>query len=865
MRKPFSTILFCLTALLAFAQQSQTAIQVQNGFEAELKQMKTTKLDLAINSEYNEFNPLISPDDNMLYFSRKNHPQNMGNDNHSDIWVAYREMDGSWGRAINLGGPANDRSENQLAGINSKGNLLYITNYNKRGDFQNIVQSTQQGRSWSIPREVKIYTDTLFRNYKEFNLSADGKHMLFTAAKGSIEPRDIYVSHFTSTEGWTAPQSLGINIQFGQKEIYPYLATDGKTLYFSANLPTGYGGLDLYVCRRQDESWTSWSAPENLGAEVNTPNNEYSCSLPASGDYIYYTSGDSVQSNIYQSFLPDRLRPGSVVLLSGKILDGETYETLPIDLNVKTLNQEGNSESSIFIQQGNFHLLVPEGTDLGLYAVASEGYFPVSEVMEMSNAGLEELDGNLEGKHGAGEEAIVYSYSSREIEKNKLQLRRLNDEIQKLERERKKINYPQLNEPLDPKIPLRSRYRSNPELDALRQRFQEMQREKKKQLLKKTQAKGEGLENKEENKSVVLSDQYGSEEADKGPQRPAVPVPVDEELVELRKKFNSFYYQQQKGGTGQGQGGERENNRLSKDDKAFEKLERRMRRELKTELRYSVLLELQEELVEPELLKAQKKMPLSSRRLINKSIKKAVREELKKRLLEREKIDQENRKVKKTTHTPLEKDLKTVLSPETKSELKEQLTETLRIEIQQELKYQLKKREQQRLGLELQDNIYQHKNQKKRKASDLSDPLPEVSVSENRKIEYEQIEKDILLLPLKKGQVIPLNNIFFKANTAILKEASYNELERVSSLLNQQTELSIEIGSHTNSWVSESLASQITTGRAEAIRDYLTNKGVASERIQVKGYGSERPLLSNLTKKGRKKNQRIELKILNLD
>ena len=864
MRKPFSTILFCMTGLLTFAQQLQTSIQLNNELGTDFKQAKTEKLDLAINSKYSEFNPLISPDDNILYFSRRHHPQNMGDDDQSDIWVSYRKMNGDWGRAINLGGPANNRNENQLAGINSKGNLLYITNYDKQGQLQNIVQSTQMGRSWSVPKELEIHQDSLFEGFREFNLSADGKHMLFTASQGSTSTRDIYVSHLSSKEGWSAPESLGLDLDFGGKEIYPYLATDGKTLYFSAELHEGYGGLDLYMSRRQNESWTSWSNAENLGEEVNTSNNEYSCSLPASGDYIYYTSGDSIQTNIYQSFLPDRLQPGGVVLLSGKILNGETYETLPVDLNVKTLNQEGNNESSIFIEEGNFHLLVPEGTDLGLYATAGDGYFPVSEVMEMSNVGLEDLDGGLGERKTGAEEGLVYSYSSREIEKNKLQLRRLSEEIKKLERERKKITYPRLKEPLDPKIPLRSRYRSNPDLDVLRQRYHRMQLEKKNQLAEKTEKKGEALKN-EGDKSITLSDQYNEGKADRRPQTPSTSVHTDEELMELRKKFNRFYYQELGEGS-QKQQREKAGDRISRTtDKAFENLERKMLRELKTELRYSVLLELHDELVDPELLKAQKKMPPSSRRLINRQFKKTVKEELKRKLQERERLFQEKQKERKVEWTALEKDLKTVLSPEAKSELKEQLTEYLRRDIQRELVYQLKKGEQQRLGLTLQNNIYKYKNEKKRKASNLSDPLPETNVSGSREIEYEQVEKDVLLLPLKKNQIIPLNNIFFQANTIILKEASYNELDRVLSLLKQKLELQIEIGGHTNSWVNESLASQITVGRAEAIRDYLITKGVKPERMQVKGYGSERPLMSNSTVAGRKKNQRIELKILTLD
>ena len=75
----------------------------------------------------------------------------------------------------------------------------------------------------------------------------------------------------------------------------------------------------------------------------------------------------------------------------------------------------------------------------------------------------------------------------------------------------------------------------------------------------------------------------------------------------------------------------------------------------------------------------------------------------------------------------------------------------------------------------------------------------------------------------------------------------------------------IEIGGHTNGLCSTEFCNELSEKRAKAVADYFAAKGIKMSRLQYKGYGKTKPLKSNNTEGGRKKNQRVEIKILNLD
>lgn len=72
----------------------------------------------------------------------------------------------------------------------------------------------------------------------------------------------------------------------------------------------------------------------------------------------------------------------------------------------------------------------------------------------------------------------------------------------------------------------------------------------------------------------------------------------------------------------------------------------------------------------------------------------------------------------------------------------------------------------------------------------------------------------------------------------------------------------IEIGGHTNGVPSVEYCQKLSSARAREVANYIINKGIDKNRVTYKGYGKSKPIASDRTPEGRKKNQRVEIKIL---
>ena len=81
--------------------------------------------------------------------------------------------------------------------------------------------------------------------------------------------------------------NLGSQVNSFMTDFSPFLAPDGKTLFFSSYGHTGYGSSDIFMCTRKDDSWTNWTKPKNLGPEINTDDWDAYFVLPAQGDLAY--------------------------------------------------------------------------------------------------------------------------------------------------------------------------------------------------------------------------------------------------------------------------------------------------------------------------------------------------------------------------------------------------------------------------------------------------------------------------------------------------------------------------------------------------------------------------------------------------
>lgn len=128
--------------------------------------------------------------------------------------------------------------------------------------------------------------------------------------------------------------------------------------------------------------------------------------------------------------------------------------------------------------------------------------------------------------------------------------------------------------------------------------------------------------------------------------------------------------------------------------------------------------------------------------------------------------------------------------------------------------------------------------------------------------EYKEIERNLYLNPIEKGEVIRLNNLFFDHNKATLKAESYQELDRLIDLLNQYQSMIIEISGHTDSDGSTEYNYTLLQERAKSVLTYLIAKGIQSQRIVSKGYGETKPIADNSSEAGKAKNRRVEFIIL---
>jgi outer membrane protein OmpA-like peptidoglycan-associated protein len=131
-------------------------------------------------------------------------------------------------------------------------------------------------------------------------------------------------------------------------------------------------------------------------------------------------------------------------------------------------------------------------------------------------------------------------------------------------------------------------------------------------------------------------------------------------------------------------------------------------------------------------------------------------------------------------------------------------------------------------------------------------------------MEAEKVLKSLDMSTLSLGQTIQVEKLYFAADSTKMEPASYAVLEEIYDFLEANPNVKIEIGGHTNSLPEDAYCDKLSTERAENVAQYLYGKGIPKSQISSKGYGKRQPIATNRTVDGRKKNQRVEIKVVSM-
>ncbi len=305
-------------------------------------QFQPVNLGENINSEWDESLASLTVDDETIVFT-VNRPKDEKTIcafclNEEDLYYARLDTAG-WQKRESFGQPIRTGYNEGAQCVSPDGVYLLYTMCDT--DFGmgscDLYWSKKIGNKWSRPRNFGAPVNTNAWESQP-SMASDGKTVYFVSSRpGGFGGMDIWKTTMTAEGAFTAPENLGATINTPGDDAAPFIHSDGRTLYFASNGRVGMGGYDLYYATLQSDG--SWSDPVNLGYPINTPADEINIFINAAGTTAYMASdkeGGFGGLDLYRFELADNLRPNPVTYIKGVIRDAET--NFPIEASVEMID-----------------------------------------------------------------------------------------------------------------------------------------------------------------------------------------------------------------------------------------------------------------------------------------------------------------------------------------------------------------------------------------------------------------------------------------------------------------------------------------------------------------------------------------------
>eukprot|EP01029_Cantina_marsupialis_P017968 TRINITY_DN4076_c0_g1_i1.p2 TRINITY_DN4076_c0_g1~~TRINITY_DN4076_c0_g1_i1.p2 ORF type:complete len:665 (+),score=82.64 TRINITY_DN4076_c0_g1_i1:3649-5643(+) len=342
----------------------------------------------AINSEYDEYWPSLTADEEVLVFTRLS-PQEkeVKLKWQEDFWVSYK-TDSIWRPAQELSASINTKSNEGAQSITADGQYMYFTACNRSTGYGrcDIYYSVREGDHWSVPFNIGKPVNSAAWDAQP-SISADGRILYFVSNRKSGKGKmDIWKSYLLETfndgrQRWSQPVNLPINTR--DNEMSPFIHAGNEYLVFASDGMLGMGGFDLYKITKEKDN--QWSKAVNLGYPINTHGDELGMVINAKGDMAYFSSDrlEGKGKDIFTFKVPVKHQPPAASWLKGRVYDEDSKQALFASLLLIDLNQKDTIASLHSDRKnGNYLICLPSGKEYS-FAVEADGYLFYSDHFSM--------------------------------------------------------------------------------------------------------------------------------------------------------------------------------------------------------------------------------------------------------------------------------------------------------------------------------------------------------------------------------------------------------------------------------------------------------------------------------------------------
>ncbi|MCI5057254.1 MAG: OmpA family protein [Flavobacteriales bacterium] len=292
-----------------------------------------------INSEYEEYAPTVNADESVMIFTSKR-PHGEAFDTtelYEDIFISIKKDD-EWQKPQILSKAIHSDDHEASKFLSADGQTLLMYKYDDEGKGD-IFISQLAGEQWSEPMRYSPKINSTFWE-GHASITPDNQFIFFSSDRpGGYGGKDLYYCKKLPNGDWGTAKNCGPTINTNQDEDAPYIHPDGITLYFSSQGHNSIGGYDIFKTTRFGGE--IWSTPNNVGYPINTTGNDIFYYPSVDGKRAYYSSHNEIRKDdhdIYVIHFEDK-DPNLLTIFKGFI----KTETDEIPENVTVSVEEANT------------------------------------------------------------------------------------------------------------------------------------------------------------------------------------------------------------------------------------------------------------------------------------------------------------------------------------------------------------------------------------------------------------------------------------------------------------------------------------------------------------------------------------------